>query len=106
LKQRSYEKLVEFVQKGIPEADIEFVKSKINNFRTNFRKELRKVESSKTAGKGADEICEPTLWYYKLLLFLCDTETVHKSESNVPDSRNEDRNLEEEVSIFISLYIE
>jgi hypothetical protein len=69
------------------------VKSKINNFRTNFSSELRKDESSKTTGKGADEIYEPTLWYYKLLLFLCDTETVGKSESNVPDSGNEDSNL-------------
>ncbi|CAH0549566.1 unnamed protein product [Brassicogethes aeneus] len=45
---------------------------KLQNLRTAFRKELRRVEESKRSGAGYDDIYVPKLWYYDLLLFTCD----------------------------------
>lgn len=39
-----------------------------------FRKEMKKVLESKRSGASQDEIYNPTLWYYDLLLFTKDQE--------------------------------
>ncbi|KAL4104621.1 hypothetical protein QTP88_019915 [Uroleucon formosanum] len=54
----------------IPEADEAFVKKKINNLRTAFRRELAKVRSSKRTGSSTDDIYILTLIRLKLILWL------------------------------------
>jgi hypothetical protein len=56
-------------------ADTDAVVKKINAFRTNYRREKKKVEESRHSGIGTDEIYEPTLWYYHLFDFLGDQDT-------------------------------
>lgn len=75
-------------------ADKDAVIKKINAFRTNYRREKKKVEASRHSGIGTDEIYEPLLWYYRLFDFLGDQETPRSSSSN----------LNEEVS-FIYCFI-
>lgn len=69
-----YDKLVEKLQKVEPHATRETVVKKINSLRSNFRKEVRKIEESKRSGKSADEIRVPSLWYFNEFLFLTDQE--------------------------------
>lgn len=39
---------------------------KINNIRSTYKKERKKVADSKKSGAGATEIYSPKLWYYQL----------------------------------------
>ncbi|XP_069831036.1 uncharacterized protein [Dendropsophus ebraccatus] len=81
-KSAAIEALIELCRKTYPSADQKFVKSKIQNIRTVYKKELNKIESSKRSGAGADEIYVPRLWYFDLLSFTRDQETPRTSNSN------------------------
>ena len=60
LKARAYDNLVTYCKSnGHSNANRDFVMKKIQNLRGCFRKEMRKVESSKTTGSGSDDIYEP-----------------------------------------------
>ena len=48
--------MVHFVKEIDSSANRETVTKKINALRTNFRKELKKVKSSKTSGAGEEDI--------------------------------------------------
>nr|CAI5842770.1 unnamed protein product [Callosobruchus analis] len=47
---------------------------KINNIRSAFRKEHKKVLKSRRSGTSTENVCEPNIWYYKLLLFTASQE--------------------------------
>lgn len=69
----SYARLVEVCKKHLfgVGADEELVKKKINNLRTSFRKEWRRVKAAKKSGTDYT----PSLWYFDLLKFTVeDTE--------------------------------
>ncbi|XP_033243391.1 uncharacterized protein LOC108165467 isoform X1 [Drosophila miranda] len=68
LREQSYQRLLDCMRSIDPTANIHTLKRKINNFRTSYRRELRKVHSS-------DNKYVPTLWYFKELDFLCEFET-------------------------------
>ncbi|GBL89634.1 hypothetical protein AVEN_187646-1 [Araneus ventricosus] len=52
------------------------VKRKINALRTNYRKELRKVEKSKEMNRRTGEpVYVPSLWYFELFHFIADQES-------------------------------
>lgn len=61
-----------------------------------FRKEMKKVLESKRSGASQDEIYNPTLWYYDLLLFTKDQELPTDSLSNLGE--NECPDLDVDVS--------
>ena len=54
-KRSGYQQLVDYSKTFFPNADQEFVKQKIQNMRTSFRKEVKKVQDSRRSGSGADE---------------------------------------------------
>jgi len=105
LKTSAYDELVELCKQIQPDANRDFVVKKIQGFRGSFRKELKKVMSSKRSGTGHDQVYEPTLWYYNLLLFTIDQETPSASLCNIsesfPEETNLDQNNENDVSIYI-----
>nr|CAI5829191.1 unnamed protein product [Callosobruchus analis] len=76
----SYEMLLQKLKEINPQATIEILKKKINNMRTAFRRELKKVQSSKGTGQRGDTY-QPTLWYFDLLLFTTQAETGRKGIS-------------------------
>lgn len=57
-----------------PIADHDAVVKKINSFRTNFRREKKKIEESRRS--GTDDVYGPTLWYYNLFDFLSDAKVL------------------------------
>ncbi|KAJ8929614.1 hypothetical protein NQ314_017684, partial [Rhamnusium bicolor] len=46
---------------------------------------MRKVICSKRSGTGMDDVYDPTLWYYKLLLFTKDQEQPEESIENLEE---------------------
>ncbi|KAF5297242.1 hypothetical protein FQR65_LT19727 [Abscondita terminalis] len=90
MKQNAYLDLVELCKTVVPDCNVDFVKKKIELIRGNFRREHKKVHSSKRSGAGTDSVHVPKLWYYKLLLFLSDQEEVRRSitsDSSADDSQ-------------------
>jgi len=72
LKSAGYEQLVIKLREVEPHANRALVVKKINSFRTNFRRDLRKRTEGEALG---EEPFESTLWYFELLGFLEDQES-------------------------------
>jgi hypothetical protein len=101
-KAAAYDTLIEKLKVLEPDASRESVVKKINNLRSAFRKELKKVNDSKRSGTSADDLYVPSLWYYNELLFLVDQETPDKSSSTLgglPVEEDEDQNNQCIVSV-------
>ncbi|XP_041361956.1 uncharacterized protein LOC121377927 [Gigantopelta aegis] len=84
-KDLAYEKLLAKYRERFENATKEDVKKKFNALRTNFRKELKKVNDSNKSGAGTEELYESTLWYYDAMSFLQDQETPAMSRSTLGD---------------------
>jgi len=91
-KNLAYEQLTTKLKEIDPDANKEEEIKKINSLRSCFRKELKKVNDSKTSGAGADDTYEytPNVWYFQELLFLADQEVPRKGISNLesPEDTN------------------
>jgi len=89
-KNLAYEHLTTKLKEIDPDANKEKVVRKRNSLRSCFRKELKKVNDSKTSGAGADDTYTPSLWYFQELLFLTDQEIPRKGISNLesPEDTN------------------
>ena len=59
------------------------VRKKIDSIRSQYRRELRKVEKSKKSGVGADDIYTPTLWCFDNLCFFSDGDSLRESVSSM-----------------------
>ncbi|KAG8443374.1 hypothetical protein GDO86_011970 [Hymenochirus boettgeri] len=86
-KYQAYEILLELCRSVFPIANIEFVKHKIANLRTVFKKELKKVELSRKSGATPENIYVPRLWYFELLKFTIDQEIPKRSNSNIMETQ-------------------
>ena len=82
-KEAAYSRLLEKLKEIDSSATKSSVVKNINNLRSSYRKEFKKVKDSMKSGTGADEVYEPKLWYYKLLSFLDDQDIPQNSRSNV-----------------------
>ncbi|KAL5246062.1 hypothetical protein ACI65C_013470 [Semiaphis heraclei] len=85
-KDAAYDKMVEKMKEIEPKADRAMVRTKINAFRTSYRRELKKVKSSIRSGAGTDDIYKPNLWYYNELDFLRDQEGQTQGTSTMDDN--------------------
>ncbi|XP_050711229.1 uncharacterized protein LOC126995585 [Eriocheir sinensis] len=87
-KNAAYDLLVEKLKEKDGRATRDTVTKKINNLRSSFRKECKKVLSSMKSGSGTDDVYTPSLWYYNLLLFLKEQEIPRTSVSAIEQDRN------------------
>lgn len=70
-----------------PNASLEGLKSKLNNIRYCYRRELRKIMRSEKNGASLDDVYVPQLWYFNLLHFLKEQEiSFITAESDEDDS--------------------
>ncbi|KAK9696758.1 Alcohol dehydrogenase transcription factor Myb/SANT-like [Popillia japonica] len=74
LRAKAYQELLDLYKTVDVKATVESVKNKINNMRSAFTKELKRVKISKKSGTSPDETYTPSLWYYDSLLFTADQE--------------------------------
>lgn len=95
-RDEAWETLLQVTKEKLPEADLNFVKKKVDNIRASFRKELRKVRESSRSGASADESYKPTLWYFDLLSFTAEQENPRESKSNLEEDVTDVMNDEEE----------
>ncbi|KAG8251641.1 hypothetical protein J6590_075227 [Homalodisca vitripennis] len=103
-REAAYHTLLEKMKEVEPLANKDCVIKKINNMRSSFRKEVKKIKESMKTGSGAYEVYKPKLWYFESLRFLNDQKTPRQSISNIDnhDSENEflrhyshDQNIQE-----------
>lgn len=64
------DKLVPWYELIKPGANRDDVKRKINSLRTNFRKELKKILTSKRSGAGRNDVYQPQSWTFEALQFI------------------------------------
>lgn len=84
-KEAAYGRLVEVWKEVDANCTKATVLKKINNLRSSYRKELKKVRESTRSGSSREDVYIPKLWYYNLLQFLDDQETPRNSRSNLSD---------------------
>ncbi|XP_063623117.1 uncharacterized protein LOC134795217 [Cydia splendana] len=91
MKTQAYEILVRKWKEVEPSADRDFVMNKINNMRSVYRRELKKIntEYSECSGMGSDEVPSPSLWYFHLLDFLRDQEMPRPSMSSMDEENTQ-----------------
>ncbi|XP_049877503.1 uncharacterized protein LOC126374823 [Pectinophora gossypiella] len=65
-----------------PNASIECIRKKLNNWRAAYRRERKKVEDSMSTASEPDEIHKPNLWYYNYLTFIHDDCPVLSKDSD------------------------
>ncbi|XP_063775547.1 uncharacterized protein LOC134911103 [Pseudophryne corroboree] len=95
-KLKAYQELIDYSKGRNSQVDIRWVKKRIQNFRTVFHKEHKRVIESQRSGAGSDEVRRPSLWYYNLLMFTLEQEPRTESVcSAMPESP--EGVLEEEV---------
>ena len=73
-KKEQYEHLLRKYRERFPDADKNQLIKKFNSLRTNFRKEMKWIKDSEKSGTGADDVVEPTLWYFEEMKFLIGQE--------------------------------
>lgn len=84
------EKLLKKLREIEPTANKESAVKKINNIRSAFRKEVKKVKEILKSGAGEEDY-KPHLWYFALLNFLTDRKTAKHSVSNIGEDQSEVR---------------
>ncbi|RZF32638.1 hypothetical protein LSTR_LSTR016977, partial [Laodelphax striatellus] len=94
LKEIAVTELTEKLREVEKNATREMALKKLNSLRTSFRREYKKVEESKRSGT-TDDIYEPRLWYYDLLLFIDD--------QDIPCTGTSVDDREEETEVFSSM---
>jgi len=116
LKEDCYVQLTNKLKEIDPTADINTTKKKINTLRSNYRRELKKVEASKNSGAGIDDVYLPSVWYFNELEFLRDHEIQISGTStmdedgeesflNTTTQQSQDITLENAVRNNIMLYV-
>lgn len=71
-RSNAIQKILKVLRIYKPQYNEEMFKRKINTLRTNFNKEWQKLDTKKRSGASADEIPEPSLWYFHELTFIKD----------------------------------
>lgn len=79
----AYGRLVEVWKQVDPTFNKPTVLKKINNLRSSYRKQLKKVRESIKSGASSEGVYLPKLWYNHLLHFFDDQETPRQSRSNL-----------------------
>ena len=82
---------------------IKIVVKKINNLRSSYNKELKKVQASKSSGSGSDSIYTPKLSYFHLMHFIKDQNV--ECEPSVSNMSLNTEEVNEEVCIIMSYFI-
>ncbi|XP_063633821.1 mucin-2-like [Cydia splendana] len=95
VKKNAWEILVTKYKEIEPEANEATVKRKIENLKSSYQREVRKVKESKNrTGSGASEVYKPNLWYFDLMTFLDKKDEVKRAGVDSLLSEDEDGRIE------------
>ncbi|XP_064652903.1 uncharacterized protein LOC135503313 [Lineus longissimus] len=71
-KELAYQEVLEDVCKEKSDCTVDDVKKKMNGLRSNFAREMEKINKTKRSGAAAKDVHKPTVWWFQKLLFLKD----------------------------------
>ncbi|XP_046402172.1 uncharacterized protein LOC124168102 [Ischnura elegans] len=94
MREAAYQDLLNFMKKIDPQATKDSVVKKINNLRSSYRKELKKIKCSQKSGMGTEDAYVPKLWYFNELNFLRDQEEAMEGVSNLDGSDQEELSID------------
>ncbi|XP_066141387.1 uncharacterized protein [Euwallacea fornicatus] len=94
------DELLTVTREYYPEANTDFVRTKLENMRNAFRREHRKVQESKNKSENGENLHIPKLWYYNLLLFLVGEEATEEVHIYVDNSRHSSWNRQNTVILI------
>ncbi|XP_073450203.1 uncharacterized protein [Aquarana catesbeiana] len=100
-RDEAYKQLAELCTAVYAKADEKYVKGKIANLRTVFKKELHKIEASKKAGAGADDVYVPRLWYFESLRFLDDQDVPRNSVCTLQPTTSDSSSMSPELDMDV-----
>ncbi|KAF9411121.1 hypothetical protein HW555_009983 [Spodoptera exigua] len=83
IRSEGFEVLLSIYKNIEKDATVKTLKKKIDNLKTNYFKELKKVKASKHTGAGSEDVYVPTIWYYDSFSFL---ETTTESCRSIRDT--------------------
>ncbi|XP_073964241.1 uncharacterized protein [Choristoneura fumiferana] len=102
-------KLLNIYIKIKPGATIEDVKKKINVLRSNYRRELKKIISSRRSGSSTYDLYRPKSWTFEYLKFLDKFEQPvpvdRASDDNQNEAESDQAQKEQEVAATISSFV-
>ncbi|XP_049875450.1 uncharacterized protein LOC126373351 [Pectinophora gossypiella] len=102
MREEGFKVLLEVYKNFDKDAAIKKIKRKIENMRTTYVRELRKVRASKQTASGENQVYVPTLWYYDELSFLDNTiENVEHCRTE-PDPSENDNSSEDEAPLIVA----
>ena len=104
-KDAAYRKLVMKLKEIEPDANVNVVKKKINNLRSNVRKEKKKIDSSMKSGASTDNVYKPSLWYFNLFDFIKDQDNPRSTVSNFSPEDDNDEVRKREL-FFLTIFIQ
>ncbi|XP_063543573.1 uncharacterized protein LOC134751976 isoform X3 [Cydia strobilella] len=81
MKQTAWGELTKILKKLDEDANVSSAKKKVDNLRSAYFREVRKVRASKLKARDDKEIFHPNLWYYKLMCFLGQSRSTHSQQS-------------------------
>ncbi|XP_023295504.2 uncharacterized protein LOC111678391 [Lucilia cuprina] len=87
----AWNKLVEKLRDVEPDANQDSVKRKINTFRSNFNREVRKIKQ--TQKEQPADVYNPTLWYFDQLSFLLNQEKYNSNGVAIDGHYDEEMTL-------------
>ncbi|XP_061725760.1 uncharacterized protein LOC133531513 isoform X3 [Cydia pomonella] len=70
MKQTAWGELTKILKKLDEDANVSSAKKKVDNLRSAYFREVRKVRASKLKARDEKDVFHPNLWYYKLMCFL------------------------------------
>ncbi|KAB0803073.1 hypothetical protein PPYR_00043 [Photinus pyralis] len=80
-------------------ATLDVFKKKLENMRTTYNRELKKIKNSKITGSGLDDIYIPSLWYFDLMGFLTEnTQPSRDGKDTLENSTQETPQVPVELS--------
>ena len=107
-KNEAYALLLDKLKEWDENARREGVTKKINNLRSAFRREFKKYESTKTSGKGTEEVYTPQLWYFNDMMFVKDQAEPRKPRSTIANANantSREGSNSREVSFKLLIFI-
>ncbi|XP_028179266.1 uncharacterized protein LOC114366551 isoform X2 [Ostrinia furnacalis] len=69
-RRKAMEELLVIYKQIKPRATIDDVRKKLNSLRSNYRKEVRRIASSKLSAESEDDVYKPKSWVFYALHFL------------------------------------
>ncbi|XP_063390805.1 uncharacterized protein LOC134676373 isoform X3 [Cydia fagiglandana] len=96
IKQAAWGELSKILKKLDEDANVSSAKKKVDNLRSAYFREVRKVRASKLKARDEKDVFHPNLWYYKLMCFLGSRRSTQQTSDPLECDNKQDSSSDEE----------